>query len=227
VASRPFDVQAKARDFADTLSGVLNGTVCRGVRLSPVLAPGGGTVWVGYNITKTELTGSAFPLGIPKSSIFCGLSYRLQPDDEDRFLMVASSFMGLFLDAEMETPLLHFDYERDKGDGYPEAHLQVHAGSAAWDQAIAACPVESDRKRDLAHLHLPVGGRRLRPTLEDLIEFVIAERLVRAKSGWLTVLDRAREPYAINQMRAMIRRYPDEAGEAVREFTTAHPTRRG
>ena len=218
MASRPFDVHAAARDFADTLSAVLNATVCNGVRVRAVLAPDG-RAWLGYNISKTQLVPvSAFPLGTPKSGIYCGLSYRLQPDEEHRYLAVASSFMGLFLDAGMEKLLLHFDYERDKGDGYPEAHLQVDAGSEAWDQAIAASPVASDRKRDLADLHLPVGGRRFRPTLEDLIEFVISERLVKAKNGWQAVVDRERELYAINQMRAMIRRYPEEAAQAVRDF---------
>src|SRR5688572_25689981 len=149
VASKPFDLPAEARKFADALSGLLNATVCNGVRLSAVTRPNGDAM-VGYRLTKTNFTPNlAFRLG--KSSLFCGLSYRLQPDDESNYLTVGSSFMGLFADERIDKPLLHFDYERGKADGYPEAHLQVDAGSPTWDAVLASCDATSDRKRSLKH----------------------------------------------------------------------------
>lgn len=227
MASRPFDVHAAAREFASDLTSVLNASVCNGVRLNAVLAPDGRTAWVGYCITKTELsTREAFPLGIPKSCIYLGLSAQLRADDEGQYLAVQSSFMGLFLDSAMDKPLLHFDYEREKADGYPEAHLQVHATSAAWETVFKACDAGADRKRQLEHLHLPVGGRRFRPTLEDLIDFVIAERLVNPRSDWRQAVEQGMRDYAIKQMRAMIRRYPEEAAKAVEEFSVSERPRR-
>jgi hypothetical protein len=156
VASKRFDLLAEARQFADTLSGLLNATVCGGVRLRAVIRPTGDAM-VGYKITKTDYTPQrAFRLGT--SGLFCGLSYRLQPDDEGDYLTVGSSFAGLFGDERMVTPLLHFDYERGKADGYPEAHLQVDAASPTWETVLGRCDAASDRKRALKHLHLPVGG---------------------------------------------------------------------
>jgi hypothetical protein len=156
VASKRFDLLAEARQFADTLSGLLNATVCGGVRLRAVIRPTGDAM-VGYKITKTDYTPQrAFRLGT--SGLFCGLSYRLQPDDEGDYLTVGSSFAGLFGDERMVTPLLHFDYERGKADGYPEAHLQVDAASPTWETVLGRCDATSDRKRALKHLHLPVGG---------------------------------------------------------------------
>lgn len=70
--------------------------------------------------------------------------------------MVESSFMGLFQDAALARPILHYDYERDKGDGYPEAHLQVCASSGAWDDLCAATRGDD---RPFERLHLPVGGQ--------------------------------------------------------------------
>jgi hypothetical protein len=67
-------------------------------------------------------------------------------------------------------------------------------------------------------LHLPVGGRRFRPTLEDLIEFLITERLVKGNEGWQKPLAASRNQFQVNQMRALIRRFPTEAAAAVREF---------
>jgi len=201
VPSKPFDLLAAARDFANTLSDLLNATVCNGVRINAILLPSGGAV-VGYRLTKTNLsTRKAFRL--QRSCIFLGLSYSLRPDDEHRYLAVDQSFMGLFL---------------DKGDGYPEAHLQVAAESPAWRTVLEACDSAADRKRSLEHLHLPVGGRRFRPTLEDLIEFLITERLVKGNEGWQKPLAASRNQFQVNQMRALIRRFPTEAAAAVREF---------
>jgi hypothetical protein len=216
VPSKPFDLLAAARDFANTLSDLLNATVCNGVRINAILLPSGGAV-VGYRLTKTNLSArKAFRL--QRSCIFLGLSYSLRPDDEHRYLAVDQSFMGLFLDEPMEETLLHFDYERDKGDGYPEAHLQVAAESPAWRTVLEACDSAADRKRSLEHLHLPVGGRRFRPTLEDLIEFLITERLVKGNEGWQKPLAASRNQFQVNQMRALIRRFPTEAAAAVQEF---------
>jgi hypothetical protein len=218
VVSRPFDLGAAAREFADTLSRLLNSTVCNGVRLSPILTSKEDAL-VGYRLTKKNLTPlKAFQL--QGSCIFLNLSYHLKPDDEGQYLAVASSFMGLFVDESMSEPLLHFYYERDKGDGYPEAHLQVVAESLAWQRVFETCDSSADRKRSLENLHLPVGGRRLRPTLEDLIEFVIAERLVKGKGGWQEALRPSREEFSVIQMRALIRRYPGEAIAAVRELAS-------
>jgi hypothetical protein len=58
----------------------------------------------------------------------------------------------------------------------------------------------------------------LRPTLEDLIEFVITERLVKGKDGWQEALRPSREAFSVIQMRALIRHYPTEARAAVREL---------
>ena len=85
--------------------------------INAVRAPNG-VIWAGYKITKNQFTRTeAFRLGGPGSTVYMGLSYQLILDQEGQYLAVASSFVGLFLDAGMEKLLLHFDYERDK-DGY-------------------------------------------------------------------------------------------------------------
>ena|SRR5215475_5189748 len=69
----------------------------------------------------------------------------------------ATSVCALYADAEGSDELFHYDYERDKRNGYPEAHLQVHAESTSLGAVMA--------KRGLNHhmhkLHFPVGGRRI------------------------------------------------------------------
>jgi hypothetical protein len=67
-------------------------------------------------------------------------------------------------------------------------------------------------------LHFPVGGRRYRPSLEDVIEFLIVERLVDARDGWQTVLAREREAFRRLQLRAAIRRDPETTMSALKNL---------
>ncbi|MGN6680105.1 MAG: hypothetical protein ACTHKL_20275, partial [Streptosporangiaceae bacterium] len=109
-----------------------------------------------------------------KARLYFGMLFRMGPDDARRYPMIRSSVMYLSLGPDGNDVLLHYDYERDKDDGYPEAHLQVCATSEAWAQVTRSY---GPRGRPLERLHLPVGGRRYRPTVEDLIEFLITEKL--------------------------------------------------
>lgn len=88
--------------------------------------------------------------------------YVLSGDTENEFLQVVSSIVVVYApDADAEVcELFHVDYEREKQDNYPEAHWQINAGSDAWAGAMGP-------KGKLVKLHLPVGGRRFRPSLED------------------------------------------------------------
>jgi hypothetical protein len=217
---RDRQVKQKAQGFADELSNLLNKTVCRGVRLNSVRDPGRKVVWVGYRISESELTSAeAFELSTGKrSGIYCGLSIQLGLDDEGVYLMVQNSFMGLFPDSRMTKTLCHFDYERDKQDNYPEAHMQIEASSEAWEEVLKRSDSAGDRERTLAKLHLPVGGRRFRPTLEDIIEFVVSERLVEPHPGWKAVVEESRASFQEKQLRAAIRRSPDVARQAMRDL---------
>jgi hypothetical protein len=209
--TKPFKLEPKAREFADELAEILNGTVCAGIRLSHVMSSSG-ISFIGHQITKQLLSrADGFELGGRKhSGIYMSLSYQLVPDDQREYLMVSSSFVGLSTDARSRQELIHFDYERDKSHGYPEAHMQVFGSSNAWSAALKECG------KPLSALHLPVGGRRFRPTLEDILEFLIVEGLVDGHQGWSEVVQKHREEFHRKQLWAAIRRSPEEAREAYR-----------
>jgi hypothetical protein len=113
--------------------------------------------------------------------------------------------------------MLHYDYERDK-DKYHEAHLQISADPAEWS---AICENRGLGKRPFAKLHLSVGGRRFRPTLEDLISFLVAERLVTARPNWDTAVKAGQKRFEEKQLRAAIRRNPEVAKDAVAKLATS------
>ena len=75
-------------------------------------------------------------------------------------------------------------------------------------------------------LHLPVGGRRFRPSLEEFLNFVIAECGFRGKPGWEPILLRRRQEWLFKQTAAAARDYPEAAAKSLEElgFSVTPPT---
>jgi hypothetical protein len=136
---------------------------------------------------------------------------RLERDHEQKYLMVRQSVMLLSSSPDPNDVLLHYDYERDKDD-YPDAHLQICATSDAWE-AVGRRLDGSERL--LERMHLPVGGRRFRPTLEDAVEFLITEKLAESKPRWEQAVHEGGERFRKIQLRAAIRRDPETARSAL------------
>jgi hypothetical protein len=129
------------------------------------------------------------------------LSFRFSYDPEGEYLTVLSSFVAIYSDAEGEGRLCHFDYERNKADGYPDAHIQVYGDSLVlkrWGGELL--------QRGLHRLHFPAGHRRFRWCLEDVIEFLARERIVEAKPGWAQAIEPGRRRFHQMQLKAAIRR---------------------
>jgi hypothetical protein len=192
------------------LTRLLNSTVTDGATVRSVSMPGdrarlsvGATnnSRVGRNIRLRTRDGLHLWLGI-EIDLFA---------DDDGHLTVEKSVWALSSGRDADGGLLHYDYERGK-EGYPEAHLQVFGRHEALESVLEA----AGRKRSRLHdLHLPVGGRRFRPALEDLIEFLIDERLVQAKPHSKESLERSRSRFHDIQLLATIRRRPGKAAEGL------------
>lgn len=71
-------------------------------------------------------------------------------------------------------------------------------------------------------MHLPVGGTRSRPCLEDFLEMVIREFRVDAHPGWEERLREGREQWRTLQTRAVVRDSPDAAAEVLRRVQPTH-----
>jgi hypothetical protein len=210
------DLPRQSADFAKTLQRLLNGTVCDGITITAVVHRPT-RVLVGHGLSRALLETKPFRLqlgkGLPRG--WLDISYRLSLDDSGNYLTVVSSYVGIYGSEDPQSLLFHMDYERDKPHGYPEAHLQVEGEShalASWH-----C-VDGEQGRTLRDLHFPVGGRRYRPALEDVIEFLIVERLAEPRPGWKKLLDQSRDEFRRRQLRAAIRRDMETATKAVKDF---------
>ncbi|TQS18076.1 hypothetical protein FLX08_25840 [Microbispora hainanensis] len=174
-------------------------------------------------LTKSSLVSQAFPLRRRSGSrvrSWMDLSFRFCYDPEGEYLTVLSTFVGVYGDAEGEDRLCHFDYERNKADGYPEAHIQVYGASSVlekWGGNLL--------ERGLHRLHFPAGHRRFRWCLEDVIEFVAREGIADAKPGWAEAIEPGRRRFHQMQLKAAIRRDMDTAIAYLREegYTIAPP----
>src|SRR5262249_31379635 len=196
------------------IQDLLNATICDGVRIAAVISEDPNRVHVGHGLARPSLITEPFLVRVGRQKASCSLdiSYRLSLDRERQYLTVVSSFFGIYANDQDRSCLCQFDYERDKAGGYPEAHLQVPGVSAALTAMSAG-----RTKRSLDRLHFPVGGRTYRPVLEDVIEFLIVEKLARPREdSWRDVLNREREGYYHIQLQAAIRRNPELARQALR-----------
>lgn len=204
---------------------MLNNTVCNGIRLKAVIRnPIKGVAAgmnIGYNITKRDQdlrTGIPLTISNKSAKFYLGFFMHLEADDSNQYMMVKQSMTLLALDADLSNELLHYDFERGKaqqGKGYPEAHLQICASSDHWESAGRR---SAEDRLALAKMHLPVGpegGRRFRPSLEDVIEFLIVEDLVARRDKWEDALNKTRRPFQELQLKAAVRRNQQLAKEAL------------
>jgi hypothetical protein len=232
-AAASSNLGAKAKEFKDELTNLLNNTLTTGIKLAAVIDPLSNQAVIGYGITATDLRPAdkiALTINQKAPRLHLDLLYRVVMDDTGTFLTVFSSYVGLYVPVSSDDglpayrPLLHYDYEREKTN-YTQAHLQIHAHSNDWDRILPP-------GRVLERLHLPVGGLRYRPTLEDVIEFVADEHLAEMHGGyidhkhipapddmpkWKKAVDDGRRGFWEIQLRAAIRRNRQLAQDVLNE----------
>jgi hypothetical protein len=146
------------------------------------------------------------------------LSMYLSLDRTGTFLKTVRSDMAVKSTLD-RTPLIRLDYRADMGRA-PTSHWQVHAERGAFSHLLARAhavdPARVKKPHDLSSLHIPVGGERFRPCLEDLLQFLVQECGVDSKDGWLDVVERGRELWRHRQLRATIRDAQEETADVLR-----------
>lgn len=208
------ELRAQARVFADQTSELLNGTLTTGIRISPVVTPDGSTL-MGCGVTKTNPDPRPIPLGRSNQRVWLYLLHSYGWDPEEEFLTMTRSTLSLYTSEFMEDSelVVGMDYIREPANQYPGCHLHVHGDRDDLDHIYLGDARDSRKLRDL---HLPVGGKRFRPTLEDLIEFVVTEEMAKPHKGWADVVAEHRQRWYEIQLKAAVRRQQDVAAESLR-----------
>jgi hypothetical protein len=219
------DLAEEAETFAAILTDVVNGTVATRVRF--VVTPFEGPTELAWVFPE-----GSTPARVALIPIVSGLSagqaprlwlrtmFQVRLDETEDHLAVHKSVFGLVIDEASGRPAIRVEYDRDQGnepdDQTPAthrrsaAHVQIHGSSEelAYVQGLNG----HGRLKGLEKFHIPVGGRRFRPSLEDFIEFLWAERLIPGlHDAWQEVLRRHRRNWLALQLRAAVRNDPDTA----------------
>jgi hypothetical protein len=122
-------------------------------------------------------------LGDMKISIACEL------DSVGQYLAVQESTFNLVAVLD-RAPVLRIHYRRGN-TMRPTAHVHFHGHRGALSHLLSQAGHESPH--DMSSLHLPLGGSRFRPCLEDFIQFLICECNFDAQPGWRKYVEVGRE----------------------------------
>lgn len=117
------------------------------------------------------------------------------------------------------TPLLRLEYD-STARAVPIAHWQFHAerGAFAHLLTIASRTRQVRGPGDLSKLHLPVGGERFRPGLEDLLELLIRDCGIDPADGWQDAIAEGRKRWRLRQLRSAVRDQQEETAALLREL---------
>ena len=209
-------LEVQARRFAGNISDLLNKTVTHGIRVS-VLRDAKGRGIIGAGISQKRSVSLPIPIAPSggKAVVYLYLLHSYELDPEGVYLTMTKSTMSLYTSQEMKDDqlIVGIDYTRNPGNQFPGAHLHVFGRRDDLDTIYLG----STRKaRQLRDLHLPVGGKRFRPTLEDIVEFMVTEEMVVPKPGWEEVVQEHRDRWEALQLKAAVRRNPQDAAAALR-----------
>ncbi|GLZ01619.1 hypothetical protein [Actinoplanes sp. NBRC 103695] len=213
--TRP-DLPAQARAFANKIRTLLNQTVADHAQVSAGVVDADQMITVGTHLSLRDLSTKPTPLLSSSKDFQCFLDVQYQlflEKTEDHYLTVATSFFGVYGLRDAKDPFFHYDYERNKA-GYTEAHVQVLGENTGLTPMMHALCTRR-KKKSMGELHFPVGGRRFRPALEDVLEFLIDEQLINAKDDWRERLSETREEFRDIQLKAAIRQNPQLARDVL------------
>lgn len=135
------------------------------------------------------------------------VEFRCTHDTAGSYLAVQKSTFEL-LSASDRVPLLRLDYDRG-AHTVPACHWNVHAERGAVSNLLGR--TNPDHPGLVSKLHLPVGGPRMRPCLEDFIDMCAYEFRFDLRANATRALEDGRERWRRRQAATIVRDAPDEA----------------
>ncbi|MDY5148881.1 hypothetical protein DDD64_07470 [Actinotignum sanguinis] len=147
--------------------------------------------------------------------LFIRFDYEVFLDSETGSLTVNESTFSVIRGAKNSEPLVRWDYIRSPHSNIPCAHVQVHAHRDEWTHALLLGGKNSRRSRRrikneartprIADVHFPVGGRRFRPCLEEILLFVIDEFGAQCTQQARATLEQGMREWEEIQLKAVVR----------------------
>ena len=146
------------------------------------------------------------------------IDYTLTKDRNAKYLTVKNSGYQIRVHTQSA---IKFEYEREKKN---VAAAHIHFSGIGGLLSPALMKNGKTKKRDprkdgdIKALHVPVGGHRFRPSLEDFLYFTILECGFQANHGWEKALKASRETWFDIQLQASVRDNPAVAMDALKRL---------
>jgi hypothetical protein len=209
VSDTPGDLHQQVEEFGQETAGLLSATLPN-LPVPPVdiLVHDNRSIIRPPDRKSLPLYAGGQHLADMKISIACQL------DSSGQYLAVEESTFDLLAILD-RAPVLRIHYRRDQG-ARPSAHVHVHGHRGALSHLLSQAGHE--HPHDMASLHIPVGGSRYRPCLEDFIQFLICECNFDSVPDWRTHVEEGRERWRCRQAAAVTRDAPEEAARVLREM---------
>ncbi len=189
-----------ARPIVDQNNKLLTATVTDGPSLRAVVGKSD-QVFIGYGINCSDVKGRPVPLrfGGAKEEFQLWVLFTLGLNSSETDLMIIKSrFEFQFEDT---TSILSLDFDRNQSNNYPKSHLHVYGNNDVVDRMLKTV----GRPRDqLVNLHFPIGGLLEHSNLAAVIEWMVRERIVKAREGWEQAIDDYLKFYYQQQRRVVM-----------------------
>lgn len=147
------------------------------------------------------------------------MSLRFRWRTESQTLTIDESRFSLFLPTDRQ-PLARFEFRSDSTNT-PQSHWHLHAERGSFGALLARTRDLGGGRADpsrLSSLHFPLGGPHFRPTLADVLEFVVAECGVDAHQDWRRAVAHHRTTWRREEAAATARQFPAETASALRQL---------
>lgn len=137
-------------------------------------------------------------------------------DHTGSYLKVMRSGFTLLATTD-KVPLVRYEFD-DNMHTAPIAHWQFHAERGAFSHLLgfALAAGKNVKPHSLSSLHFPVGGARMRPGVDDLLEFLAKECSFDTVGGWKGAIFESRARYRTIQARTVARDMQSELADVLR-----------
>lgn len=139
--------------------------------------------------------------------------FDLKLDSAGKYPAVVTSKIHVLTHAT-NRPVLRYEYVRE-ANNHPHAHWHVHGQSTELGRLLTA---KKRRADSLEKIHLPVGGARFRPALEDVLQMLVLDVGIDARPGWQRVIEQSRNQWRERQTRVVVRDHPEIAAAELRSL---------
>lgn len=165
-------------------------------------------------IGQTEKAGGIPLLATGEHLAWLRLDFLCRLNSSAEFLAIDKSKTWVVAEVD-KTPIFRFEYLYD-AEWVPHSHIQIHAERGALAHLLSR--TNHPRPHSLSALHLPTGGARFRPGLEDVIQFLLEDCRFDKLPTWRDAVMRERQEWRRIQTRTVTRAWPEEAVAQLRKM---------